>query len=370
MKIGYDAKRVFHNTTGLGNYGRDLIRILSGKFPQWQFLLYNPKTPAVDRLPARHNLKRIEPGFLHKKFPALWRYKWITSYIRRDHPDIFHGLSGELPSGISHTGIPSVVSIHDLIFLRYPHWYNPVDRMIYKWKFMQAVRQADQIVAISHQTARDIVEFGKVSPGRIRVIYQGCNDVFKKDYSKRELEGTRLKFGLPDCFALYVGTIEPRKNAFTIVKALHGTDIPLVMVGREKKPYAKEIREFIARNRMENQIVFLKGLQQVELAHLYRMAKVFVYPSVYEGFGIPLIEALFSRTPVITNASGVFPEAAGEAGIYLDDIFDEFEMRGKLIDACSGSHDDQVRKGYEYAVAHFSDEVIARSWKEVYESLR
>ncbi len=367
MQIGYDAKRIFHNTTGLGNYGRDLVRIMASFYPENRYVLYNPEPARVHRFVMQNNMQERQPSGIYRFFPALWRSRGVVNDIKRDRIDIFHGLSGELPLGISATGIPAVVSIHDLIFLRHPEWYKPVDRWIYKKKFYRTLKEARQIVAISERTKKDILEFSHLQPERIQVIYQGCHSVFKSDIPAAYLFSIQEKYGLPEAFILYVGTIEPRKNAFTVVKALKDLPYHLVLAGRETS-YARQIREFVREHKMTGRVTILSNLDLNELAALYRLAKVLVYPSIYEGFGIPIIEALNSGTPVITNAHGVFPEAAGPGGIYLNDVFDVNEMREKLQFAMENDLTEYEQKAKAY-VRKFDDETIARQWMELYQKL-
>ncbi len=368
MRIGYDAKRIFHNTTGLGNYGRDLVRIMASFFPENEYVLYNPYQAKTQRFEPKENMRIKYPSGIYSMFPSLWRSKGIIKDLKKDRIELYHGLSGELPWGISRTGIPSVVTVHDVIFMRFPEWYKSIDRSIYKKKFLRAVNEANKIVAISKQTRDDIVEFSNINPEKVEVIYQGCHPIFKSDIPVDYQFQVQEKYALPVEFALYVGTIEPRKNAFTIVKAMKDLPYHLVLAGKETD-YARQIRAYIKSHGMSDRIRFLGNLDLNELAAMYRLAKVFIYPSIYEGFGIPIIESLYSGTPVITNAKGVFPEAAGPGGIYLENVFDENEMREKIRFAMENDLTDYVRKGREF-VKKFDDENIARQWMEVYKSLK
>ncbi len=365
MKIGYDAKRMFHNNTGLGNYSRDLVRILATYYPDNEYYLYNPKPAKINRLALTSQMVVKQPeNWLSQKLHFLWRSKWITKDIINDQLDIFHGLSGELPFGINKTGVKSVVTIHDLIFIHFPELYKPIDRKIYTAKFKQAARNADKIVAISEQTKNDLVKLFNVSPKKISVIYQGCHNAFKQSYSDELKNAVKDKFGLPDSFILNVGTIEARKNAFSIVKAIKGTDYQLVLVGR-KTAYYNEIEAYIKQHNLSAQVHFLEGLNLEELAILYQLADIFIYPSIYEGFGIPIIEAMFSKTPVITNKYGVFPEAAGPYSYYLDDVTDPNEIQNKIEEVYE--HDSRERIANSYAfVQKFNDDVIAKKWHKIY----
>ena len=300
IRIGYDGKRFFHNSTGLGNYSRNLITVLSKYFPENEYLLYNPKKSDNHTL-AKFNIsvQEILPkNFISKKLKSLWRLCFVSDSIEKNTA-IFHGLSGEIPLGIS-SKVKKVVTIHDLIFIRYPKLYSFFDRKIHFLKFKYAAQKSDIVVAISEQTKNDIITYFGISEDKIKVIYQGCDPVYKENYSESEKTEVIKRFHLPQKFILNVGTIETRKNAFLIVKAIQGTNIPLVLVGR-KTAYCKEIDDFISQIKMQNQVLYLTKISQSDLAILYQAASIFVYPSIFEGFGIPIIEALYSKTPVITT---------------------------------------------------------------------
>src|SRR5690554_1012496 len=158
MKIGFDAKRYFHNNTGLGNYSRDLVRILSGYYPENTYYLYNTK-PNIERsvlINTKHTIERLPSSFFAKKFKSIWRMAGIKKQLKKDGIHIYHGLSGEIPINLPDK-IKSVVTIHDLIFMRYPHLYSFFDRKIHFWKFKYAAKHADYVIAISEQTKKDII---------------------------------------------------------------------------------------------------------------------------------------------------------------------------------------------------------------------
>ncbi|MDO4727722.1 MAG: glycosyltransferase family 1 protein [Bacteroidota bacterium] len=368
MRIGFDAKRFFHNKTGLGNYSRDLIRILNHFYPQNTYLLYNPKkTNQYQQLTSSDTIVERNPEGGWKKLKSLWRTFGVSSQLKADKIDIYHGLSGEIPLHIPQ-GVKKVVTIHDLIFVRYPHLYSFLDRKIYFQKFKKAAQDADVVVAISKQTKRDIIDFLKIDSNKIQVIYQGCSDVFKKTYTSAELEKTRKKFSLPERFILNVGTLEERKNALNIVKAIKEVNTSLVLVGK-KTSYYQKIEEYIGNHQMQDKVLCLSEVNMEELAMIYQMADVFVYPSVFEGFGIPIIEALYSKTPVITTGSGVFPEAGGKDSIYVNPQ-DVLELKNAI---CQLIDNPKLRgviaqKGFEF-VQRFNDDVIAQKYNLLYEKL-
>lgn len=365
MRIGFDAKRYFLNKSGLGNYSRDLVRILETYYPENEYIKFTPKIKGPS---LGDKTIKLPKSRLHNLFPSVWRNNWIVNDLVKDKIDIFHGLSGEIPIGLSKKGIKSVVTIHDLIFLKFPELYKPVDRVIYNRKFKYAIYNADKVVAISEQTKRDIVEFYNFPAEKIDVIYQGCHPSFKLQKSATEKKIFRKKYNLPENFVLNVGSIEPRKNAFQIVKAMESIDVPLIIIGKETK-YAAEIKNYIIEKGLQHKIQLLQGFTMEELSTIYAMAEVFVYPSKYEGFGIPIIEALYSGTPVITTNSGVFPEAGGPFSYYIDPENTE-ELRHAIQSVLENSmmRQEMITKGLAF-VQQFNDDKIAAQWNQVYTDL-
>ena len=154
--------------------------------------------------------------------------------IIKNQIDIYHGLSNEIPR-IRNKNIPYLVTIHDLIFKRFPRNYRALDRKIYNVKYKYAVKHSDLTIAISEQTKKDIINFYDVNPNKIKVIYQSCHNNFRLDYKEYELELIKKKFNLPDSFILNVGTIETRKNLISVINAMNimKTNIPLVVIGKK-----------------------------------------------------------------------------------------------------------------------------------------
>lgn len=367
MIVGFDAKRLFHNKTGLGNYSRDLVRVLAEFYPENNYLLYNPKPKKIDRIfiDGKRILEKLPLKKKHNKFSALWRLFRIIPQIIEDKVEIFHGLSGEIPIGLNKTGIKTVVTIHDLIFMRYPELYTYFDRKIHYFKFKYAANKADLVIAISEQTKQDIVLYLKINPDKIKVIYQGCSPVFKEEIEAEFLENVKNKYNLPEKFILNVGTIEKRKNILTVIKAVKNIDIQLVIVGK-KTDYFDEIKKYLSENDLKNRIIFLENVALKELAAIYKMAHIFIYPSIFEGFGIPIIEALYSRIPVITSKEGCFKEAGGENSIYIDTL-DIEEIKKSIFDLLNNPKKQEKMKieGYDF-VQKFNDEYIAYNIMQSY----
>ncbi|QBA23763.1 glycosyltransferase family 1 protein [Chryseobacterium indologenes] len=364
MKIAFDAKRFFHNTSGLGNYSRDLVRILSEYEPENEYLLLNKNKSER----GKDILERPNVHFIETSKGNFSRQLKMGKDAQKQGADIFHGLSGELPLKWDSKPIKKVVTIHDLIFVRYPQYYSFFDRKIHFWKFKKAADTADKIIAISEQTKRDIIEYLKVPESKIEVIYQGCHHAFKEQQSPELMEAVKEKFKLPERFVLNVGTIEDRKNLLNVVKAISGTEIPLVVVGRKTKYYQK-IERLLKKNKMEKQVLFLEGVSMDELACLYKLADIFVYPSFFEGFGIPVIEALFSKTVVVTSNTSCLPEAGGKDSVYVNPDND-LDIRAKLKFLWENESERKRReeKGFEF-VQKFDDEPIAKELMNFYQKI-
>jgi len=370
MRLGFDAKRAFHNTTGLGNYARDVLRILAEHGPGHAYLAYSPRPGRADLAIPGARLEVRGPRGAARLLPALWRQAGVVRDLVADRLDVFHGLSNELPLGLERTSVAGVVTIHDLIFERHPELYPPIDRRIYRWKARSAAARARLVIAISAQTARDLAELYGVPRDRIRVVYQGCSALFRAEAPEARLRTVAARFGLPDGFVLQVGTIERRKNLLLTVEALAGLpEVSLVVVGRPT-PYAREVEDRVRARGLDGRVRFLSGVTADELAALYRLAAVVVYPSLIEGFGIPIVEALVSGTPVVTTRGGVFPEAGGPGSAYVDPR-DPGELRETLAAILADPDRRQRMRAAGFAHAErFGDARIAADLLRVYEEAR
>ncbi|MEX0987627.1 MAG: glycosyltransferase family 1 protein [Bacteroidales bacterium] len=319
MRIGFDAKRAYFNKTGLGNYSRSTINSLSRLFPDNKYTLY---TPSVENnglyLPPINTSVRKPVTIWSRNLNSYWRSYGIVSQLTADGIQLFHGLSNELPLGLGKTRIKTVVTIHDLIFLRLPGLYPAIDRYIYHKKVMNAVKSADRIIAISEQTRNDLIELMDADEKKVKIIYQGCNPWFYEKVSEKRQEEISRKYNLPGDYLLYVGTIEERKELLTIIRAIHEHTIriPLVVIGR-KTAYFDQVKKYMDAEKVQN-IHFHQHVENSDLPAIYQQAGAFIYPSRYEGFGIPVLEALNSGIPVITSRGGCLEETAGKGGLFTD----------------------------------------------------
>jgi glycosyltransferase involved in cell wall biosynthesis len=371
MNIAFDAKRAYHNARGLGNYSRDTIRLLSTFYAKNSYYLFNPSSKGNIAFLLLENTKEVLPSSVFgRAFPSLWRTCGMCSEIQSLQPDIYHGLSQELPWGIEKTGTRSIVTMHDAIFMRYPKLYSPTYRALFIQKNKHACRIANHIIAISEQTKRDSIEYFDADVRKISVVYQGCNNIFREPISDEDKNAIRLKYNLPQQFLLNVGAIEKRKNAALIVEAIHcqQLDIPLVIIGKPTS-YIDDIRVLISKYKMENQVIFIHHAETCDLPAIYSLAELFVYPSVFEGFGIPILEALCTETPVITSTGSCFEETGGSFSSYINPL-DADELGNEIFTILNDSalKNKMKTEGLLFS-EKFTDQRVADHLMAVYQTV-
>lgn len=333
MTIAYDAKRAFHNPTGLGNYSRVLIQSVHEALPDSELLLFSsgknrslvPETWWSD--------PRIR--MVHKS--GVWfRSMGITKILTREGAGVFHGLSNELPFNIKRFDGQKLVTIHDVIHRIRPDEYGMTDRFIYDKKTTSAVRAADAIIAISPQTANDLQEHYDVPREKIELIYQDVDPFFREKPQPETLRVIRQQYALPAAFWLFVGASHPRKNLDGLIEAWIGLApddrLPIVVTGRENTLAGRQAMQLLGHHDPSGRaLIWLSNVSTAELRSLYHLASGVVYPSHYEGFGLPVLEALHSGTPVAASDTLSFDRWYGKGVVPLQPD-DPESMRQALID--------------------------------------
>ncbi len=350
MKIGFDAKRYFNNQTGLGNYSRWLINGVSQN-TNFECDLYTPKK-AVSKLTDIHY-----PEGLNKLIPSLWRSKFICSDLRKNGVSVYHGLSNELPFGIHKTGIKSVVTIHDLINKRYPEYYNSIDRRIYDRKLRYAQHAADRIVVPSEQTKTDLIKYYHTPANKIQVIPLSIPPRGKR---------ANVEFAYDKPYMLCVSSFSKRKNLVNLVLAYMATssDIHLVIAGKKGDTYA-EIANLCKDN---EKIQLMNDVTSDKLGLLYDKAQFCIYPSVFEGFGIPILEAFsYGKTVATSNVSSM-PEVGGDAVQYFDPLSVQ-SISIALLELLRDEKRSFLESKIESQLKKFNNDVLISRYSSLYEEL-
>lgn len=321
-RIGFDAKRLFHNRTGLGNYSRTLVRNLRKYHPEVSIYLFTPSVSdhdyAAEFIESDDYIIVTPPKYGSKSY---WRSHGITKQIQELKIDIYHGLSNALPLKRV-DGTRYIVTIHDVIYKTHPEGYTRIDTILYDSKTKKAIANADQIIAISEATKTDLLKYYDVNESKITVLYQSCGWQY---VPYREVK----KHGL-----LFVSSLTHRKNLITLLKAMNRlkTTHPqeLLVIGSGKAGLAKA-KAYVKQHGLNEAVLFIENVGDDDILGYYENAEILVYPSLKEGFGIPIIEALSSGTQVITTGNSAMSEAGGELAHYLSDPTDDVEMADLIL---------------------------------------
>ena len=375
MIIGFDAKRAFKNFTGLGNYSRFILKSLSQNFPNNNYLLFTPEVrkeaAEISYACKNTNQRTITPSELWNLpvISGIWRSIFQGMKHCENRLDIFHGLSNEIPL-FKNKSTKYVVTVHDLLFCRYPEQFNPIDVQIYKMKMARSCKVADQVIAVSEQTKKDLIDYFSIDPDKIKVVYQGVHDIFNQKLSLEKCAQVKEKYQLPDRYLLFVSTIDKRKNVQLILQALKERkdwETPLVVIGKHTS-YMAVLEAFVEENGLEEKVLFLHDVSFEDLPAVYKMAHIFIYPSYFEGFGIPIIEAQRMGVPVITSTGSCFREAGGNGALYgaPDDTASLIEHIDLLNDP--NQRELMIQRGY-LNIQRFDQQIISRQMMEIYDEV-
>ncbi len=365
MRIGFDAKRLYNNFTGLGNHSRTTIDILTAEFPEHEYWLYTPKmrlNGATLPYLGKKNCHTVTPKGMMRG--GAWRTYGLVNDMKRDGIEVFHGLSNEMPVGLFHSGIASVVTIHDVAFRTFPDMYHWHDRKIYDMKWQYACNHADRIICISECTKRDVLEFYNVPERKVEVVYQPVNPIYYKPIEKDNSQP----------YMLYVGSINSRKNLLGVVKAMElmpkDLQMPLIVAGGGGA-YKQEVQKYIAEKRMEKLFVWPEMVGTNALQTLYTNAQLFIYPSFYEGFGLPVVEAQLCGCPVVTSNVSSLPEAGGPWAQKADPHSPE-DICDKMVKLLTDTElrRQTIEEARKYAAETFDPTRLARQLMNVYEKIK
>jgi len=319
LRIAIDARKL--RDYGIGTYVRNLLRHLSRLDRATEYVVLCRLDDCFEVQQLGENFRAVPesaPGY------SVREQVLIPRDLRRERADLFHSPHYVLSPL---TPCKSVVTIHDCIHLRFPQ-YLPNQRLGYAYAksfLWLATHRSNRILTVSEASKRDILEYFNVPPQKIDVIYNGIDERFGNPPADEDVVRVRERYQLDDPFILYAGNIKPHKNLGRLIEAFHvlrasGSEfesVKLVIIGDEIAKYAA-LRHAVHRHKLHKHVRFFGFVPARTLAILYRLAAVFVFPSLYEGFGLPPLEAMASGTPVVTSNVSSLPEVAGDAAILVD----------------------------------------------------
>jgi glycosyltransferase involved in cell wall biosynthesis len=318
MHIALNALFVHQELFGGGIYLKNLVRELSRLDADNRYTLYVSDTGAS-------HFQGLGPNFhlIHQSNRRLMRVLWEQSglpiELRRLGVDVYHGPGYVVPL---FKVCPQITTVHDLTAYLYPETHEFFSSWYYRLLMPWSVKAADRVIAVSTSAKGDLMRLLGVPPEKICVIHHGKDERFTPHRDESRLTKVRRKYGITKKMILFVGGIDLRKNpaglvrAFAMLKSLHGSHM-LVLTGGFGEHY-ESIRARLPEWGVEDHVLFPGYVPNEELADLYRLAEVFVYPSLYEGFGLPVLEAMACGVPVITSKVSAMPEIAGDAAILVE----------------------------------------------------
>jgi len=319
IRVGINATKYFGINTGVGRYTSNLCNSITKCKAGNNYYFYLPgrsKTCWSDM----NKIKPKEQGLLlqNNMLRILWEQIFLPIRIRKDTLDLFHYTDHAM--SLVQRKCPVVITVHDIAFIRFPDLLNKSRQIYKKYILSLSVKKADIIIAVSHSTKRDIIEFFKVDEKKIKVIHHGVESKFRPISN---VEGYRTMNNLPKKMILNIGTLEPRKNVVTLIRAFKrlqekGFKSHILVIAGERGWLYKKIFEEIKSSGLQQSIRVLGVVSDEELPLLYNCADLFVYPSLYEGFGLPPLEAMACGIPIITSNTSSLPEVVGNVGILVD----------------------------------------------------
>jgi len=303
-----------------------------------------------------------------------WNFWTLPRYLRQNPVDVYH--TQYITPFFVPKRIKIVTTIHDISFNFFPQFIKLADLFFLKILIPLSLKRADKIIAVSKFTRDEIVKYYKVNPEKIDWVYNAATDDFlEKNVSLGQLEEVRKKYALPEKFILYLGTMQPRKNLSLLVEAFGKVkrkipDLKLVMAGgKNAYNFDKEIGKAINRNYLSEDVIFPGFVTESEKLAFFRLAKAFCFPSLYEGFGIPILEAFSAGTPVVASAIPVHHEIAGPAGLFFE-ASNSDALAEKIHEICSDEslRSRLIEKG-KVQSGKFSWKTAAEKTLSIYENL-
>ncbi len=318
MKIGWNVSVLKKQLSGVGNYIEKILKQVKKLGLSNKIVLFGSNNNYNYKSLNFENLILYNKIISKKKLlRVIWEQIFLPLKLRQLDVDILHCPAHVIPIFSKQK---SILTIHDLAFKLFPKTFKWQNRIYLNFIVPLSIKRADKIIAVSNNTKNDIVKEYNVNPNKINVIYNGLDEKFKILKEDTVINKLKAKYELPQNFILYLGTLEPRKNLKNLIKAfdnLEESNKKLVIAGGKGWLY-KDIFSLVREKKLENDIIFTGYVDKEDIVPLYNAATLFVYPSLYEGFGLPPLEAMACGTPVITSNVSSLPEVVGDAAITVD----------------------------------------------------
>jgi glycosyltransferase involved in cell wall biosynthesis len=362
--VAIDARKL--HDFGIGTYIRNLLRHLARIDHDTEYILLCRDADMGVPRQLGENFRAVrEPSPNY----SIREQVHIPYLLVRERPDVYHAPHYVLPPAVP---CRSVVTIHDTIHLMFPQYLPNRGAYAYARSLMwAAAKRSDRILTVSESSKRDIIHYFNVDPEKIVVVYNALDERFSVEPTAEEIARVRERFQLDHGFVLYVGNIKPHKNLVRLIEAFDGLrregfeELKLLIIGDEISKWPA-LRRAVHRLKLHKHVRFLGFQSDETLASLYRLAAVFVFPSLYEGFGLPPLEAMASGTPVVTSNVSSLPEVAGDAAVLVNP-YDAIDIKDgiKRVLTDPELREDLRRKGLQRAREFSWERSVART-REIY----
>ncbi len=323
MKIAIDIRTVTPVRSGVGNYVLNLLEALRRVAPQHQYFLIGLNGNLETLGWSLEADQAYRTAISHESHPLgdMWEHCWLPRVLEKNRVDVLHGPATLIP--LRQGAYASVVTVHDLVAFLFPETIPRKYAVYMRWLLTRVVKRADRIISVSYNTKEDLVRILGVEPEKITVVHEAAQPQFKPIKDRDKLEQVRRRYGIPGPFIYHVDNIEPRKNLVRLVKAFMlarkrlQRPVRLVITGQRGWLTGKLFRSLNGLD-LGDHVIFTGYVPHGELPLLMNAAQAFVFPSLYEGFGLPVLEAMSCGTPVVTSNISSLPEIVGRAAVLVD----------------------------------------------------